>query len=93
MVEELFGIVAAQKGQADILPGILVPFPTGINQKSGVAVGFVVGIGGEGRTEAFDFKEVVGAKQPGNVFANWSIRKLMDDEQVNTVIIFAKDVF
>ena len=93
MPEEFSGIVIAQKGQADILPGVLIPFSAGVDQKSGIAIGFVVGIGGEDGTETLDFKQVVGVKQPGNVFGDWNIRKFMDDEEVNAVIIFAEDIF
>lgn len=93
MLKEFSGIVGAQKGEADILSGILVPPSAGIDQKPGIAVGLVVGVRGEGRTKTFDFKEVVGVKQPGNVFWDGNVRKLMDDEQVDTVVIFAENIF
>lgn len=89
----LFWIVITQKRQADILPGILIPFSAGVDQKSGIAIGFVVGIGGEGGTKSFDFKEIVGVKQPGNVFLDRNIGKPVDDEKVDAVIISAKDIF
>lgn len=79
--------------QTDIQRSILVPFSGLMNEKPRIANGFIVRICIDIGTDFFYFKQVVTFKDVSNVFRNDFFIQLFNDKQVDTVTIFAENIF
>ena len=79
--------------QADIQCGILVSLSGLVDEKTRITYGFIVGICVETGTDSFYFKQVIGFKDVGNIFFDCFFTQFSDDKQVDTVIIFAENIF
>lgn len=43
--------------------------------------------------DTFDLEQIISLKMAGNVFVNWQIGKLSDDQKINTVTVVSKNIF
>ena len=75
------------------MPGILISLSEGVDQQPGVGIRLVIRVGGDGRTDALDLKNVIVFKYPCNVFGYYCICKFLDNKQINPVIVVAKEMF
>lgn len=82
-----------KEGQGDIEAAVLPRATELVNQKSGIADGFIVSTDHQGRMESFDFKEVVTPEITGDILEDWKVRQFSDDQEVNTVVVVAQDIF
>ena len=82
-----------KEGQTDIQSRILVSFSGLINEKTRIAYGFIVRICVDTWTDSFYFKQVISFEDVSNIFRNDFFLKFFDDKQVDTVMIFTKNIF